>query len=272
MAESERASASAGHPSSDGLKGSVQVEWSPLSSTRALALMDHVIKFSPVLRGGEADAGPETAEHRQCPTAGPGAVGPREEPAADRNAEGSTSPGRERSPDGHGRGRKTPRKRRRGRRGPERFDADYYLRKLQQEVVEEGRRAGDTEREISESIRRLQQKSSEELAEEVAKRFKVHRDGRTYRRNSRLYREWEPHREAAGGRRPVDRGRQPPKKTPPRTQADLATAAAINGQLSQREVPNGRTHGDREAIDFANDAMADDFLRENGVLGDFEPL
>jgi len=134
------------------------------------------------------------------------------------------------------------------------------------------RRAGGTEWEISESIRRLQQKSSEELAEEVAKRFKVHRDGRTFRRNSRLYREWEPHREAAGGRRPVDRGRQPPKKAPARTEADLAEAAAINGQLSQREAPNGRTHGDREAIDFANDAMADDFLRDNGVLGDFEPL
>ena len=276
MAESERESASGGHPGPGGLKGSVKLELTAVSATRARATLNHFIKFFPGLRAGEVDAGVGAAEPRQCPTArsgaGPGAADCREGPAADRDAGGSTSPGRERSRDRHGRGPKVPRKRRRGRRGPEPFDADYYLGKLQVAVVEEVRRAGGTEWEISESIPRLQQKSAEELGEEIAKRFKVHRDSRTFRRNSQLYLEWKPTREAARGRRPADRGRQPPKKTPPRTQADLATAAAINGQLSQRETPNGRTHGDREAIDVQNDAMNDDFLRENGVLGDFEPL
>jgi hypothetical protein len=272
MAEWNSAMGDPGSGVSEKSKRVLQITFKAFSSDDHRRAWTRACLAGMLPRDSEAGEAGDGGQPRGCQPADEWHVETRVLAPEDQDADRSGSPGRERSPDGCGRGPKGPRKRRRGRRGPERFDADYYLRKLQLAVVEEVRKAGGTEREISESIRRLQQKTAEELAEEIAKRFKVHRDSRTFRRNSQLYLEWKPTREAARGRRPADRGRQPPKKTPPRTQADLATAAAINGQLSQRETPNGRTHGDREAIDFQNDAMNDDFLRENGVLGDFEPL
>lgn len=182
--------------------------------------------------------------------------------------------GSERRPQPHGsfhpaktgvRGARPPRRRRGGRRGPDRFDADYYLIKLQEELVRERRSAGDTDTEISDAILRLQQKSSGELAAAIQERFKVRKDGRTIRRNSKVYAEWRRRRTAEKGRRPIERGGPRRKKAVPRTRSECAEADAIGGQLSQREKPDGRLHGHRTREDCLQDAETDAWFRENGV-------
>jgi hypothetical protein len=230
--------------------------------------------YSAVCGQGRADAGDgkNAAGDKQVSSmAGQDTVNWRVEPAGDEPRAPSGPPGHMHSHDRRGRGRRASRKRRRGQRGPDPFDADYYLRRLLDDIANERRSALDTEREISGAIQEVLEMSSEELAEMIEKRYRVRKDGRTIRRNSTLYGKWKTHRDAAKGCKPVDLSRRPAKKTPPRTEGEVAEVDAINGQLVQRQSPNGRVRGGRSRKQLRRDARADAFLRKNGVdLGKFK--
>jgi len=105
--------------------------------------------------------------------------------------------------------RRRPRRRKPGRRGPERFDADYALKRLVVAVRKKALREGGTEQDAERAVDDLKQLSACTLAEMVADLVGIRRSGKTYRRNSTLYREWkrqeaakrlQPRREHGGAR------------------------------------------------------------------------
>ena len=158
-----------------------------------------------------------------------------------------------------------PRRRRRrkpGRRGPERHNADYWLRRLIKEERKSVLREGGTELEANQKVEEIKRLSSQQLAAMVNKKFKIRRDGRTYRRNSSLYKKWKSQRAAStplprGGR---DRG------TSGGSEQDILGKAEIDaGNLSLSGPRRRRTKANRGMADLYSDARADEFLRQNGV-------
>ena len=158
-----------------------------------------------------------------------------------------------------------PRRRRRrkpGRRGPERHNADYWLRRLIKEERKSVLREGGTELEADQKVKDIMGLSSDKLAAMVNERFKVRREGRTYRRNSSLYGQWKSQRAAStprprGGR---DRG------TSGGSERDVLGKAEIDaGNLSLSGPQPRRTKTKRGVGDLRSDARADEFLRQNGV-------
>lgn len=265
MSERDRAEAGSRSGEEESAKAMAEMSLKVLSPNEA-SIDSFLQRYTSFVFRQRPDEGKtwDIIEPRECPPAGDGQVQSRVVPPADQPVGRLASSGGSDSSESRCIGPKAPRRRRRGRRGPDRFDADYYLGKLQQDIVSEGARAGDTQQEIRERIQELQRKTSEELAQEVSKRFKIYKDGRTYRRNSKLYQEWKPQRDAAQGRQSVDRQRRPKKVTPPRTRADVAEADVIDGQLSQRDRPNGPIRG-RSREDCRKDAKTDAWFRGNGV-------
>ena len=154
------------------------------------------------------------------------------------------------------------RRRKPGRRGPERYNSDYWLAKLIKEERGSVLREGGTELEADQKVRDIMGLSSDKLAAMVNERFKVRREGRTYRRNSSLYRKWKSQRVAStprprGGR---DRG------TSGGSEQDVLGKAEIDaGNLSLSGPQPRRTKTKRGVGDLRSDARADEFLRQNGV-------
>jgi hypothetical protein len=193
-----------------------------------------------------------------------GSVAGRAGSAVEPNALRSPRPAGDGFPTVVRRSRKGSRGRQRGRRGPERFDADYYLRKLEHQVVTDLRKSGATDMEVGQAIAELRRKTSEELAEELQRRFRVRRHGRTIRRNSKLYREWERHRRTGEISKPfAHKGRLRVRKAASRS--ECADAAVVDGELSQRQSRKGGLRGGRSRKERQIDKSTDAWLRENGV-------
>ncbi len=207
------------------------------------------------------------------PKEGSAAGGDRSDPAkkavlrSKQPREPAPSGGASRRPDRPPRRRGRPTKRSRKRPGPQPFDADYYLEKLVQKEIQRQKRGGATEKEVSEAVLRLKGKSSKELALAIIEEFgvRVDEDGRKIRRHSKLYKEWQKIREALKAPKRARPARREQSKTPPRTRGECAEADVIDGQLTQRQSPNGKVRGGRTRADIRNDEEADAWLRENGV-------
>ena len=250
----------------EGLRPLVEV-WcralSPTDGQLQATLRQYVDVFS--FRGSDVgEPGDVSAETRECPPAANGLIKWRVVPPTAQEPHRAGLSGRSHSPDERGQASKAPRKRRAGRRGPEPFDVDYYLRRLLKEEVKARQKAGDAEREIDAAALLLKQKSAEQLAEEIGRRLGRRISGKTVRRNSTLYAKWAQFREGAKAPKPVDLDRRPPRKTPPRTKAQIAEEDATSGQLSQRQGLRGSVRG-RSPEERHKDAEADDFLRKNGI-------
>jgi hypothetical protein len=156
----------------------------------------------------------------------------------------------------------SPRRRRRrksGRRGPERFDADHMLKRLVEAVRLEALGQWGTEKAAEQAVADLVKQSSETLAEMVAERFGVRRSGKTYLRNSQVYRRWRELRERRAPPPCLERsGTRSRRNT--RGEAELETGAlSLCG-------PNPRhTKRRRDKNEKAHDAAADDFLKKHGI-------
>lgn len=154
------------------------------------------------------------------------------------------------------------RRRKPGRRGPERFDADYVLRRLIKKERQFVLRSGGTDIEAKQVVEEIKGLSSDQLAERVAQTLRIRRSGRTYRRNSSLYAKWERQRTASEAR---PRGKEG-SGTSQTSQQDMLGKAEIDaGNLSLSGPQSRRTKVKRDKQDRDADAMADDFLRQNGV-------